>query len=78
MHIRYQVVKSARYVGNPFQPNPRGRWRELIPIYKSKKLNKIKWINELASFSGFSSYTLIARVRHLHLIVFVKRGLGLG
>jgi predicted DNA-binding transcriptional regulator YafY len=29
-----------RYIGNTFAPNPRGRWQELIPIYKQKELDK--------------------------------------
>ena len=43
---RVFVVDSIlgwEYVGNQFQPNPKGRWSELIPIYNRKQLDKIKW-----------------------------------
>ncbi|MFH2112033.1 MAG: hypothetical protein ABIJ47_12335 [Candidatus Bathyarchaeota archaeon] len=31
------------YTGNLFTPNPIGRWRELVLIYKKKKLDKASW-----------------------------------
>jgi predicted DNA-binding transcriptional regulator YafY len=31
-------VVRWRYIGNPFIPNPRGRWRELLAVYSSKGL----------------------------------------
>jgi len=36
-------VLDWQYVGNSFTPNPRGRWRELIPIYEKKKLAQQKF-----------------------------------
>ena len=36
-------ILGWEFVGNSFQPNPRGRWKELLPIYNSKKLDKINW-----------------------------------
>lgn len=30
-------------IGTPFQPNPQGRWRELIPRYKRKRLDRLRW-----------------------------------
>lgn len=30
-------------VGETFSPNPRGRWRELIPFYAERKLTKQPW-----------------------------------
>lgn len=31
-------VLKWSYVGNPFVPNPRGRWQELVQTYNSKGL----------------------------------------
>jgi len=36
-------VHNWEYVGNSFTPNPRGRWRELIPIYQQKGLANKNW-----------------------------------
>jgi predicted DNA-binding transcriptional regulator YafY len=31
------------YTGNTYSPNPLGRWQELIPIYKARKLDQTHW-----------------------------------
>jgi hypothetical protein len=34
-------VYEWRYVGDSFEPNPYGRWQELLPIYKQRGLAQI-------------------------------------
>ncbi len=36
------VIKLT-YSGDLFTPNPRGRWKELVPIYERRNLDKINW-----------------------------------
>ena len=36
-------VIGWKYVGNSFTPNPRGRWRELMPIYEKRNLAQQKF-----------------------------------
>ena len=36
-------VLSWEYVGNTFEPNPKGRWTELMPVYKQKGLAVIEF-----------------------------------
>jgi hypothetical protein len=36
-------VVSWRYIGNSFEPNPHGRWEELIPVYKQKGLAQMSF-----------------------------------
>lgn len=36
-------VHGWKYVGDSFNPNPRGRWQELMPIYKKRKLDQQKF-----------------------------------
>lgn len=38
-------ILKWEYVGNSFTPNPRGRWRELIPVYYNRKLAEKNWFN---------------------------------
>ena len=36
-------VLNWRYSGDTYPPNPVGRWQELIPTYKAKKLDQVNW-----------------------------------
>jgi len=34
-------ILDWHYVGNSFEHNPVGRWRELLPLYEQRKLNDL-------------------------------------
>lgn len=36
-------VLNWRKIGNPFSPNPRGRWQELLLVYKEKDLANLNF-----------------------------------
>jgi len=36
-------ILGWEYVGDVFTPNPRGRWRELEPLYRARKLDAVSW-----------------------------------
>jgi len=41
--FKQDSIIKWEYVGDSFQPNPYGRWQELIPIYQNRKLAEKDW-----------------------------------